>query len=172
MLDERTITVTAFARATSKVRIRRVFLSLLLLLVLATVGTGAAYQAFLNHTPKLNIKQAALLPGRWVLGRGLLARAEDDASAGQQSRLLDVELRGVVQEGLVCRARPHRGQHQERKQAEEDSTNANLARGTGECGHRDGPLVEHDSTLGFSRTRGDRRMMSWGHPQMDERLAV
>src|SRR5665647_2794148 len=62
MLDERTITVTAFARAPGKVRIRRVLRSLLSLLVLATVGPGAAYQDFLNHTARNNIKHAALLP--------------------------------------------------------------------------------------------------------------
>ena len=85
MLDERTITVTAFARATSKVRIRRVFLSLLLLLVLATVGTGAAYQAFLNHTPKLNIKQAALLPGRGVVfSSGEKAPTKGPSGRGRQ----------------------------------------------------------------------------------------
>ena len=62
MLDERTITVTAFARAPSKVRVRRAVLCVATLLVLLLVGTGAAYQAFLNHTPKINIKHSALLP--------------------------------------------------------------------------------------------------------------
>src|SRR5665647_796545 len=69
MLDERTITVTAFARAPGKVRIRRVVVSLATMLVLLLVGTGAAYQAFLNHTPRINIKHAALLPAPGIVLR-------------------------------------------------------------------------------------------------------
>src|SRR5665647_379918 len=69
MLDERTITVTAFARAPGRVRIRRVFLSMATLVVLLLLGTGAAYQAFLNHTPRINIKHAALLPAPGIVLR-------------------------------------------------------------------------------------------------------
>ena len=62
ILDERTITVSAFAVAPTKRRVRRVVISLVFLLVLLTVGTGAAYQALLSNTERTNLKQAALLP--------------------------------------------------------------------------------------------------------------
>ena len=89
MLDERTITVTAFARATSRVRIRRIVASLAALLVLLTVGTGAAYQAFLNHTPKLNIKHAALLPAPGIALRpGETVPNKDPAAKDAENFLL------------------------------------------------------------------------------------
>ena len=62
ILDERTITVSAFAVAPTKRRVRRVVISLVFLLVLLTVGTCAAYQALLSNTERTNLKQAALLP--------------------------------------------------------------------------------------------------------------
>ncbi len=89
MLDERTITVTAFARTPGKIRIRRVFLSLLSILVLATVGTGAAYQAFLNHTPRINIKHAALLPAPGTaLSPGETVPTKDPVAGDAENLLL------------------------------------------------------------------------------------
>jgi len=102
MLDERTITVTAFARATSKVRIRRVFLSLLSLLVLATVGTGAAYQAFLNHTPRINVKHAALLPAPGIALRSGETVPTKDPAAGDAKNFLLV---GSDSSGTVAQGR-------------------------------------------------------------------
>jgi LCP family protein required for cell wall assembly len=101
MLDERTITVTAFAGATRPVRIRRVILSLFAMLVLLTVGTGAAYQAFLNHTPKINIKHAALLPAHGVaLTPGETVPIEDPAAHDAQNLLLiGSDSRGTVAQG-------------------------------------------------------------------------
>ena len=89
MLDERTITVTAFARAPRKVRVRRVVVSLATMLVLLLVGTGAAYQAFLNHTPKINIKHAALLPAPGIALRpGETVPTRDPAAADAKNFLL------------------------------------------------------------------------------------
>jgi hypothetical protein len=62
MLDEQTITLNAFAGATMGRRIRRTILSLVSLVVLLTVGTGAAYMTLVSHPERTNIKQAALLP--------------------------------------------------------------------------------------------------------------
>jgi len=45
MLDELTITVSAFSRATRRRRIRRTIITLVSFLVLLTVGTGATYSA-------------------------------------------------------------------------------------------------------------------------------
>ena len=73
MLDERTITVSAFAMVPAKRRVRRVFTSLLILLVLLTIGTGAAYQALLSSTERTNLEQAAMLIGSDR--RGALAKA-------------------------------------------------------------------------------------------------
>jgi len=102
MLDERTITVTAFARAPGKVRIRRVFRSLLSLLVLATVGTGAAYQAFLNHTPRINIKHAALLPAPGIALRSGETVPTRDPAAGDAENFLLV---GSDSSGTVAQGR-------------------------------------------------------------------
>lgn len=102
MLDERTITVTAFARAPGKVRIRRVFLSLLSLLVLATVGTGAAYQAFLNHTPRINIKHAALLPAPGIALRSGETVPTRNPAAGDAENFLLV---GSDSSGTVAQGR-------------------------------------------------------------------
>ncbi len=102
MLDERTITVTAFARAPRKVRIRRVFLSLLSLVVLATVGTGAAYQAFLNHTPRINIKHAALLPAPGIALRSGETVPARDPTAGNAENFLLV---GSDSSGTVAQGR-------------------------------------------------------------------
>jgi len=62
MLDELTITVSAFSRATRRRRIRRTIITLVSFLVLLTVGTGATYSAFLNHPERSRIRQVALLP--------------------------------------------------------------------------------------------------------------
>src|SRR5665647_2166645 len=102
MLDERTITVTAFARAPGKVRIRRVLRSLLSLLVLATVGTGAAYQAFLNHTTRINIKHAALLPAPGIALRSGETVPTRDPAAGDAENFLLV---GSDSSGTVAQGR-------------------------------------------------------------------
>ena len=101
MLDERTITVTAFAGATRPVRIRRVLVSLFAILVLLTVGTGAAYQALWNHTPKINIKHAALLPPHGVaLTPGETVPTRDPAANDAQNLLLiGSDSRGTVAQG-------------------------------------------------------------------------
>lgn len=101
MLDERTITVTAFARAPSKVRVRRVVLCVATLLVLLLVGTGAAYQAFLNHTPKINIKHSALLPAPSVdLAPGETVPTKDPAAKDAANILLiGSDSRGSVAQG-------------------------------------------------------------------------
>ncbi|NMM24615.1 MAG: LytR family transcriptional regulator [Phycicoccus sp.] len=89
MLDERAITVTAFARAPGKVRIHRFFLSLLSLLLLLLVGTGAAYQAFVNHMPRINIKHAALLPApRFALSPGETVPTRDPLAGNAENFLL------------------------------------------------------------------------------------
>lgn len=62
MLDEQTITASGVAGPTTKRRVRRIVLSLVSLLLLLTVGTGAAYLGFLNHIVTTNVKHAALLP--------------------------------------------------------------------------------------------------------------
>ncbi len=101
MLDERTITVTAFAGATRPVRFHRIVISLVSLAVLLTVGTGAAYQAFLNHTPKINIKHAALLPAPSVaLTPGETVPTKDPAAKDAQNLLLiGSDSRGTVAQG-------------------------------------------------------------------------
>jgi polyisoprenyl-teichoic acid--peptidoglycan teichoic acid transferase len=62
MLDELTVSGSAVAVATKKRRIRRIIMSMVSLVLLLAVGTGAAYVAFLNHVVTTNIKHAALLP--------------------------------------------------------------------------------------------------------------
>src|SRR5665647_1177966 len=102
MLDERTITVTAFARAPGKVRIRRVVVSLATMLVLLLVGTGAAYQAFLNHPPKINIKHAALLPAPGIALRPGETVPTRDPAAGDAKNFLLV---GSDSSGTVAQGR-------------------------------------------------------------------
>jgi len=106
MLDERTITVTAFAGATRPVRFHRIVISLVSLAVLLTVGTGAAYQAFLNHTPKINIKHAALLPAPSVaLTPGETVPTKDPAAKDAQNLLLiGSDSRGTVAQGMADRS--------------------------------------------------------------------
>jgi len=59
------------------------------LVVLLLLGTGAAYQAFLNHTPKINIKHAALLPAPGnVLSSGETVPPRDPAAGGAENFLL------------------------------------------------------------------------------------
>jgi polyisoprenyl-teichoic acid--peptidoglycan teichoic acid transferase len=62
MLDELTVSESAVAGVKKKRRIRRIIMSLVSLMLLLAVGTGAAYVAFLNHVVTTNIKHAALLP--------------------------------------------------------------------------------------------------------------
>ena len=69
MLDELTITVSAFARASWARRFRRTLDSLVLLLLLLAVGTGAAYVGFVNHPERTKIRQATLSPAPGF-GRG------------------------------------------------------------------------------------------------------
>ena len=102
MLDERTITVTAFARAPAKVRVRRVVVSLATMLVLLLVGTGAAYQAFLNHTPRINIKHAALLPAPGISLRPGETIPTRDPAAGDAENFLLV---GSDSSGTVAQGR-------------------------------------------------------------------
>lgn len=102
MLDERTITVTAFARAPAKVRVRRVFLSLATMMVLLLVGTGAAYQAFLNHTLRINIKHAALLPAPGIALRSGETVPIRDPAAGTAENFLLV---GSDSSGTVAQGR-------------------------------------------------------------------
>lgn len=101
MLDERTITVAAFARAPAKVRVRRVVVSLATMLVLLLVGTGAAYQAFLNHTPRINIKHAALLPAPGIALRPGETIPTRDPTAGDAENFLLVgsDTSGTVAQG-------------------------------------------------------------------------
>jgi LCP family protein required for cell wall assembly len=61
MLDELTVSESAVAGVKKKRRIRRIMMSLVSLMLLLAVGTGAAYVAFLNHVVTTNIKHAALL---------------------------------------------------------------------------------------------------------------
>ena len=62
MLDELTVSESAVAGVKKKHRIRRIIMSLVSLMLLLAIGTGAAYVAFLNHVVTTNIKHAALLP--------------------------------------------------------------------------------------------------------------
>jgi hypothetical protein len=62
MLDASTITVSAFAHASRKRRVRRAIISLIVFLLLLTVGTGATYSAFTNPPERTGIKHEALLP--------------------------------------------------------------------------------------------------------------
>ncbi len=62
MLDEFTTSESAEVAAPRRHRTRRIIVSLVAILLVLTVGTGAAYLAFLNHTVTTNVKHAALLP--------------------------------------------------------------------------------------------------------------
>jgi len=89
MLDERTITVSAFAGVTKGRRVRRVVTTLLSLVMLVAVGTSAAYIAFMNHDRTVRFTHVALLPDPGtVLARGEIVPARDAAPAGVQNILL------------------------------------------------------------------------------------
>lgn len=89
MLDELTITVSAFASASWARRARRAIDSLVLLVLLLTVGTGAAYVSFVNHPERINIKQAALLPAPGsVLAPGEAVPTREAAAGDAQNILL------------------------------------------------------------------------------------
>jgi LCP family protein required for cell wall assembly len=89
MLDELTITVSAFSRATRRRRIRRTIITLVSFLVLLTVGTGATYSAFLNHPERSRIRQVALLPAPdAILTPGETVPTQEAAAARAQNILL------------------------------------------------------------------------------------
>ena len=63
MLDEFTTTEPAAAAAPKKKHhVRRIILSVVSVVLLLTVGTGAAYVAFLNHTATTTVKTDDPLP--------------------------------------------------------------------------------------------------------------
>jgi polyisoprenyl-teichoic acid--peptidoglycan teichoic acid transferase len=62
MLDEITASDSASTAVPKKHYARRIIVSVISVLLLLTVGTGAAYVAFLNHTVTTNVKHEALLP--------------------------------------------------------------------------------------------------------------
>jgi polyisoprenyl-teichoic acid--peptidoglycan teichoic acid transferase len=80
-----------------KHHIRRIILSVVAILLLLTVGTGAAYVAFLNHTVTTNVKHAALLP---TPRPGESVPAKDPAAKDAQNILLiGSDSRGSVANG-------------------------------------------------------------------------
>ena len=62
MIDEFTASEPAVDAAPKEHRTRRIIVSVVAILLLLAVGTGAAYLAFLNHTVTTNVKHEALLP--------------------------------------------------------------------------------------------------------------
>lgn len=76
---------------------RRIVVSVFAFLLLVTVGTGAGYLAFLNHTITSNIKHESLLP---VPSAGEPAPAKDPAAKDAQNILLvGSDSRGSVSNG-------------------------------------------------------------------------
>jgi LCP family protein required for cell wall assembly len=97
MLDEFTTTEPAAAAAPKTHLIRRIIVSVVAILLLLTVGSGAAYLAFLNHTVTTNVKHEALLP---TPGAGEPAPAKDPAAKDAQNILLiGSDSRGSVANG-------------------------------------------------------------------------
>jgi polyisoprenyl-teichoic acid--peptidoglycan teichoic acid transferase len=89
MLDASTITVTAFAHASRKRRVRRAIISLIVFLLLLTVGTGATYSAFTNPPERTRIKQEALLPpADAILTAGETVPTRGAAASGAENILL------------------------------------------------------------------------------------
>jgi LCP family protein required for cell wall assembly len=89
MLDELTITASAFAHATWRKRFRRAVLSLASIMALVSVGTGAAYNVFLNFPERSKIAHEALLPDpSSILAAGEIAPTQEAAAGGSQNILL------------------------------------------------------------------------------------
>jgi LCP family protein required for cell wall assembly len=88
MLDEQSITLNAFAHATMRRRIRRTILSLVSLLLLIGVGTGAAYMTLVNHSERIGIKQAALLPNPGATPTPGETTPTREAAAGDAQNIL------------------------------------------------------------------------------------
>ncbi len=97
MIDD-LITSRSTGRATRKRRrVRRVIVSLVSLLLLLTVGAGAAYVGFLNHMITTNIRHAALLPAR---SAGASAPVRQSAAKDAQNILvIGSDSRGPVANG-------------------------------------------------------------------------
>ena len=97
MLEELTTSGAAGDAAPKKHRTRRIIVSVVAFVLLLTVGTGAAYLAFLNHTVTTNVKHEALLP---TPGAGEPAPAKDPAAKDAQNILLiGSDSRGSVANG-------------------------------------------------------------------------
>jgi len=89
MLDASTITVSAFAHASRKRRVRRAIISLIVFLLLLTVGAGATYSAFTNPPERTGIKHEALLPpADAILTAGETVPTRGAAAIGVENILL------------------------------------------------------------------------------------
>jgi LCP family protein required for cell wall assembly len=97
MLDEQIFTQSAVPGATTRRRTRRIVTIVVSLVLLLTVGTGAAYMAFLNHIVTTNVKHAALLP-TLDAGQPVPARAPA-AKDAQNILLIGSDSRGSVANG-------------------------------------------------------------------------
>ena len=100
MLEELTTSGAADAAdpaTRKKHRVRRIIVSVVAIVVLLTVGTGAAYVAFLNHTVTTNVKHEALLPTP-TAGESAPARAPA-AKDAQNILLIGSDSHGSVANG-------------------------------------------------------------------------
>ena len=97
MLDEFTTAEASDVPAPRKHRTRRIIASVVSILLVLAVGTGAAYLAFLNHTVTTNVKHEALLPTPTA---GESVPAKDPAAKDAQNILLiGSDSRGNVANG-------------------------------------------------------------------------
>ena len=104
LLDELTTSGTAGQPTPKRHRARRVIVSVVAIVVLLTVGTGAAYVAFLNHTVTTNVKHEALLPTPSA-GESVPARVPA-AKDAQNILLIGSDSRGSVAKRTLRRHRP------------------------------------------------------------------
>lgn len=97
MLDEIAALDSGATAAPKRHRTRRIVVSVLAGLLLLTVGTGAAYVAFVNHTVTSNVRHEALLP---TPKPGESVPAKDPAAKDAQNILLiGSDSRGGVANG-------------------------------------------------------------------------